>query len=215
MLTLYTYFRSSAAYRVRIALNLKGLAYEAVPVHLLRNGGEQRSASYRERNPQGLLPFLDTGHGGIGQSLAILEYLEELQPSPALLPSAPLERAQVRAFALHIACDIHPLSNLRVLQYLTGTLGISEDAKLAWIRQWITEGFRALEADISQRRPQGPYCFGEQLTFADVCLVPQWFNAERFQCELAPYPRLAAVVAVCSDLPAFQLAHPSRQPDTE
>lgn len=215
MLALYTYFRSSAAYRVRIALNLKGLAYESVPVHLLRNGGEQRSTSYRERNPQGLLPFLDTGDGGVGQSLAILEYLEELQPSPALLPSEPLARAQVRAFALHIACDIHPLSNLRVLQYLTGTLGISEDAKLAWIRQWITEGFRALEADIGQRRPQGPYCFGEQLTFADVCLVPQWFNAERFQCDLSPYPHLATVVKACNALPAFHAAHPSRQPDSE
>ena len=215
MLRLYTYFRSSAAYRVRIALNLKGLAYEAIPVHLLKNGGEQRSESYRQHNPQGLLPFLETDHGGIGQSLAILEYLEELQPQPALLPADPLRRAQVRAFALHIACDIHPLNNLRVLQHLTGTLGISEDAKHAWIQRWIADGFRALEAELGQRASAGPYCFGEQLSFADVCLVPQWFNAERFQCDLSPYPRLAAVVNACNALPAFQTAHPSRQPDSE
>ncbi|WP_407951151.1 maleylacetoacetate isomerase [Permianibacter fluminis] len=215
MLKLYTYFRSSAAYRVRIALNLKGLPYEALPVHLLRNGGEQRSDAYRSRNPQGLIPFLDTEAGGVGQSLAILEYLEELTPTPALLPSEPLKRAQVRAFAQHIACDIHPLNNLRVLQYLTGTLGISEDAKLAWIRHWLAEGFRGLEAEVAQRNPSGPYCFGEQLTFADVCLVPQWFNAERFQCDLTPYPRLAAAVKACNELPAFQSAHPSRQPDSE
>jgi maleylpyruvate isomerase len=215
MLKLYSYFRSSAAYRVRIALNLKGLAYETLPVHLLRNGGEQRSAAYQGRNPQGLVPFLDTDEGGVGQSLAILEYLEERQPAPALLPSSSTLRAQVRAFALHIACDIHPLNNLRVLQYLTGTLGISEDAKLAWIRRWLADGFRALEADLAQRNPDGPYCFGEQLTFADVCLVPQWFNAERFQCDVSPYPRLAAVVKACNELPAFQAAHPSRQPDAE
>ncbi len=215
MLTLYTYFRSSAAYRVRIALNLKGLGYEAVPVHLLKNGGEQRSSGYRERNPQGLVPFLDTEQGGVGQSLAILEYLEERQPEPALLPDDQLKRAQVRAFALHIACEIHPLNNLRVLQHLTGTLGISEDAKLAWIRHWIAEGFRALEAEAVRYQDRGPYCFGEQLTFADVCLVPQWFNAERFQCDVTPYPRLAAIVATCQALPAFLAAHPSRQPDTE
>lgn len=215
MLRLYTYFRSSAAYRVRIALNLKGLSYESVPVHLLRGGGEQRGADYKGRNPQGLVPFLETEGGGIGQSLAILEYLEECYPTPALLPADPLQRARVRAFALHIACDIHPLNNLRVLQHLTGTLGISEDAKLAWIQRWIADGFRALEDELSRQTHRGPYCFGEQLTFADVCLVPQWFNAERFQCELSPYPRLRAVVDACYEVQAFQLALPSRQPDAE
>ena len=215
MLTLYSYFRSSAAYRVRIALNLKGQTYQTVPVHLLREGGVQRSAGYRARNPQGLVPFLETESGGFGQSLAILEYLEGSVPAPALLPAEPAARARVRAFAQHIACDIHPLNNLRVLQYLTGTLGISEDAKLAWIQHWIAEGFRALEAEVEQHNPSGPYCFGEQLTFAEVCLVPQWFNAERFQCDLTPYPRLAAVVKACNELPAFQAAQPSRQPDFE
>jgi maleylpyruvate isomerase len=215
MLRLYSYFRSSAAYRVRIALNLKGLDYQTVPVHLLRNGGEQRSAEYRQANPQGLVPFLETEQGGIGQSLAILEYLEEQYPTPALLPADPFLRAKVRAFALHIACDIHPLNNLRVLQHLTGTLGISEDAKLAWIQRWIADGFRALEDELSRQPHRGPYCIGEQLTLADVCLVPQWFNAERFQCELTPYPRLHAVVNACNALQAFQLAQPSRQPDAE
>lgn len=215
MLRLYTYFRSSAAYRVRIALNLKGLSYESVPVHLLRGGGEQRSADYKGRNPQGLVPFLETETGGVGQSLAILEYLEECYPTPALLPADPLQRAKIRAFALHIACDIHPLNNLRVLQHLTGTLGISEDAKLAWIQRWIADGFRALEDELSRQSHSGPYCFGEQLTFADVCLVPQWFNAERFQCELSTYPRLRAVVDACNEVQAFQLAQPSRQPDAE
>ncbi|MFN4291313.1 MAG: maleylacetoacetate isomerase [Permianibacter sp.] len=215
MLRLYTYFRSSAAYRVRIALNLKGLSYESVPVHLLRGGGEQRGADYRARNPQGLVPFLETEAGGVGQSLAILEYLEECYPTPALLPADPLQRAKVRAFALHIACDIHPLNNLRVLQHLTGTLGISEDAKLAWIQRWIADGFRALEDELGRQTHSGPYCFGEQLTFADVCLVPQWFNAERFQCDLISYPRLGAVVKACGDLPAFHKAHPAQQPDAE
>ena len=215
MLRLYTYFRSSAAYRVRIALNLKGLSYESVPVHLLRGGGEQRGADYKGRNPQGLLPFLETEAGGVGQSLAILEYLEECYPTPALLPADPLQRARVRAFALHIACDIHPLNNLRVLQHLTGTLGISEDAKLAWIQRWIADGFRALEDELSRQTHSGPYCFGEQLTFADVCLVPQWFNAERFQCDLNPYPSLASVVKACNESSVFQMAQPARQPDAE
>lgn len=215
MLKLYSYFRSSAAYRVRIALNLKGLPYDTVPVHLLKDGGEQRSAGYRERNPQGLVPFLDTGTGGFGQSLAILEYLDEICPQPALLPAELLLRAQVRAFAQHIACDIHPLNNLRVLQYLTGTLGISEDAKLSWIRHWIAEGFRALEVELGRHSVTGPFCFGEQPGLADVCLIPQWFNAERFQCDLAPYPKLAAVVQACSALPAFVAAHPAHQPDSE
>lgn len=212
---LYSYFRSSAAYRVRIALNLKGLTYRTLPVHLVRDGGQQKLAAYRSLNPQGLVPFLQQGDHGIAQSLAIIEYLEEIRPHPSLLPGNALERAAVRSFAQHIACDIHPLNNLRVLQYLTGTAGLSEDAKLSWYKHWIAEGLSALEADLAMRNPKLPYCFGEQVTLADVCLVPQIFNAQRFNCDLSPYPRLSAVVAACNELPAFAAALPAHQPDAE
>ena len=212
---LYSYFRSSAAYRVRIALNLKGLPYETLGVHLVKDGGQHRQAAYKNANPQGLVPALDVDGSVIGQSLAILEYLEETHPAPALLPADPLLRAQVRAFALHIACEIHPLNNLRVLQYLTGSAGLSEDAKLAWYQHWIAEGFSALEADIARRQPNGPYCFGEPLTLADVCLIPQVFNAQRFNCDMSPYPHLMRVFETCNALAAFADAHPSRQPDAE
>ena len=215
MMKLYSYFRSSAAYRVRIALNIKGLPYEQVPVHLMRAGGEQRSAAYTARNPQGLVPFLEHGDTGIAQSLAIIEYLEELQPTPTLLPGTPAQRAPIRAFAQHIACEIHPLNNLRVLQYLTGPAALSEDAKLAWYQHWIAAGLGALENDVTHRQPQGPYCFGEQVTLADVCLVPQIFNAQRFNCDLTPYPRLVAIAQHCNQLAAFVDASPSKQPDAE
>jgi len=212
---LYGYFRSSAAYRVRIALNVKGLAYEQVPVHLMRGGGEQKSIAYKTRNPQGLVPFLEVGEHGFAQSLAIIEYLDESYPTPPLLPGDAAQRAAIRAFALHIACDIHPLNNLRVLQYLTGTAGLSEDAKLAWYQHWIADGLHALETDVVNRQPQGPYCFGEQVTLADVCLVPQIFNAQRFNCDLTPYPRLVAIAQQCNQLSAFSDAAPSKQPDAE
>jgi maleylpyruvate isomerase len=215
MITLYGYFRSSAAYRVRLALNLKGLRYDQVPVHLVRGGGEHRQAAYRERNPQGLVPFLADGDAAFGQSLAIIEYLDEVYPQVPLLPGTAAQRARIRAFALHIACEIHPLNNLRVLQYLTGPAGLSEDAKLAWYRHWIAAGLTALETDLERRQPQGPYCFGEQVTLADVCLVPQIFNAQRFNCDLTPYPRLLTICDRANLLPAFRDAAPDRQPDAE
>jgi len=151
----------------------------------------------------------------LAQSMAILEYLEETHPQNVLLPKEAVLRAQVRAFAQHIACEIHPLNNLRVLQYLTKEAGLSEDAKLAWYKRWIADGFSALERDIEQRKPGGPYCFGEQLTFADVCLIPQVYNAHRFQCDMGAYPHLTRINEACNALEAFKKAHPSNQPDAE
>jgi len=212
---LYTYWRSSAAFRVRIALHCKGLAFESVPKHLLRDGGEQRRADYLALNPQGLVPAL--GHDGavIPQSLAILEYLEEVHPEPPLLPRSPVERAQVRAMALGIACDIHPLNNLRVLNYLRGPLGQDDAAVAAWYRHWVETGFVALEQLIGRHSADGRHCFGASVTLADVCLVPQVFNARRFAVDLAPFPRLAAVSAHLESLPAFAAARPEVQPDAE
>ena len=209
---LYTYFRSSAAYRVRIALGLKGLAYESVPIHLLRNGGEQLQASYRAVNPAGLVPALDDG-AILTQSLAIMEYLEETHPQVALLPSDPLGRARVRALAQTVACDIHPVGNLRVLKYLTGTLKVADEAKLAWSQHWIKEGFAALEALLSGSSDTGAFCHGDTPTIADCCLVPQVFNARRFEVDLAPYPTIVAIDAACAAIPAFIDAHPERQGD--
>jgi maleylpyruvate isomerase len=212
---LYTYFRSSAAYRVRIALNLKALPYQAIPLHLLKNGGEQLQPAYRAINPSGLLPALDDGGGIITQSLAMLEYLEEVYPQAALLPADPGGRARVRALALTVACDIHPLGNLRVLKYLSATLAVSEEARLEWSRHWITEGFAALEALLAKSTETGRFCHGEHPTIADCCLVPQVFNARRVGCDMAPYPTIVAIDAACTALPAFIAAHPSQQPDAE
>jgi maleylacetoacetate isomerase len=206
---LYTYFRSSAAYRVRIALNLKGVAYEALGVHLAK--GEQRADHYRRLNPQGLVPALDDGHGVIAQSLAILEYLEETHPLPALLPRDATGRAMVRAFCLGIACDIHPLNNLRVLNYLRGPLAQDEAAVNDWYAHWIAEGFRGIEAGL--RETAGACCFGDQLTLADVCLAPQVFNARRFNCDLSPYPGITEIADRLDALPAFQRAAPQHQFD--
>ena len=208
---LYTYFRSSAAYRVRIALNLKGIEYEALGVHLAK--GEQRTEPYRRLNPQGLVPALDDGHGVIAQSLAILEYLEEVHPLPALLPQDATARARVRAFCLGIACDIHPLNNLRVLKYLRGPLAQDETAVNAWYAHWIAEGFHGLEASLQETA--GACCFGDQVTLADVCLVPQVFNARRFNCDLSPYPGITAIAERLDALAAFQRAAPQNQPDAE
>lgn len=211
---LYTYFRSSAAYRVRIALGLKGLPYEAVPVHLLKNGGEQLDPSYRGVNPAALLPALQDGDTTITQSMAIIEYLDEVHPQAPLLPLDAAGRARVRALAQTIACDTHPLSNLRVLKYLTGTLGISEEAKTAWMHQWMTLGLAAFEALLADGKA-GRYCHGDTPSLADCCLLPQVFNAQRFGVDLAPYPHIARIAANCAELPAFQAAHPSQQPDAE
>ena len=211
---LHTYFRSSAAYRVRIALNLKGLQPEHVAVHLGRGGGEQFEEPFKSLNPQALVPVLTDGDLTLGQSLAIMEYLEERFPEPPLLPSDIGERARARQIALSIACDIHPLNNLRVLKYLKHEVGLSEDDRNDWVHHWIGLGFGALEAQLSGHRG-GPFCVGAYPTIADCCLVPQIFNAERFGMDMSPYPTLRAVDAACQALPAFQAAHPARQSDAE
>jgi maleylpyruvate isomerase len=212
---LYTYFRSSAAYRVRIALNLKSLPYEAVPVHLVKHGGEQLTATYRAINPSALVPSLQDDGATITQSMAILEYLEETHPAVPLLPSTPLARARVRELAQMVACDIHPVNNLRILRYLVRTLGIGDEAKNEWYRHWVQEGFGALEAQLARDPAPGRFCHGDTPTIADCFLVPQVYNASRFDIDMAPYPRIAAIDAACAQLPAFQAAHPAQQPDIE
>lgn len=212
---LYTYFRSSAAYRVRIALNLKAISYDAAPVHLLRNGGEQLSDAYRAINPASLLPTLEDDGNLIGQSLAIMEYLEDTHPQTPLLPAEPAGRARVRALALTIAADTHPLGNLRVLKYLTGELALSDEVKLAWQQHWLRTGMSALEALLVNHPRTGRYCHGDTPTLADCCLVPQVFSAQRFGVDMTPYPTVARIHAACNELPAFQQAHPSQQPDAE
>jgi maleylpyruvate isomerase len=208
---LYTYWRSSAAYRVRIGLELKGLAREDVPVDLLK--GEQNGAEYRKLNPQGLLPLLVDGETHIAQSVAILEYLDERYPEPPLLPDEPAARARVRQLALLIACEIHPLNNPRVLHYVTGELGQSEDARLRWYRHWVTTGLAAFEALLEASPKTGRFCHGSAPTLADVLLVPQVYNARRFECDLSALPRVVAVDAQCNELPAFRAAAPEAQPD--
>ena len=213
---LYTYFRSSAAYRVRIALNLKGLAYEAQPVHLLRDGGQHLADAYRAVNPSTLLPTLEDDDGAvIGQSLAILEYLEETRPQTPLLPADPAGRARVRALALTVVADTHPLGNLRVLKYIKSEMGLTEEVKLAWHRHWLRSGLETLEALLAGDARTGVYSHGDTPTLADCCLVPQVFNAQRFEIDTTPYPTLMRVNAACAALPAFQQAHPSQQPDAE
>ncbi len=211
MLTLYDYFRSTAAYRVRITLNLKGLDYRQAPVNLLQ--GEDGGAKYRAVNPQGLVPALEVGGDVLHQSLAICEYLDEVEPEPPLLPGDPLQRAQIRALAQMVACDIHPVNNLRILKYLTGKLGVSEAQKLSWYHHWINEGFRPIEQMLKQTAANGPFCFGDRLTLADICLVPQLYNARRFELDLTPYPRIVAIEQHCLTLDAFERARPENQPD--
>jgi maleylacetoacetate isomerase len=209
----YEYFRSSAAYRLRIALNLKKLSPERVFVHLRK--GNQRAEEYLALNPQGLVPALQLDDGTVlTQSLAIIEYLDERYPEPPLLPGDPLERARVRSFALQIACDIHPLNNLRVLTYLLSTMGVSKEQKDGWYKYWIDVGFEALEKELARGR-SSRYCFGDAPTLADVCLVPQMANARRMSVDLAPYPTLVRIEAALNGLPAFAAAAPERQPDAE
>ncbi len=209
---LYDYFRSSAAYRVRIALNLKGVEYQQVPVSLVK--GEQSAAPFLDINPQGLVPALELDDGTLlSQSLAICEYLDEAHPTPALLPAGALSRARVRALAQAIACDIHPLNNLRVLNYLTDTLQVDKEARLAWYRHWIEQGLRGFEALLRDSPDTGEFCHGNDPTLADVCLVPQVFNARRFECDLASYPTVVRIGEACEAIPAFAAAAPARQPD--
>ena len=217
MLQLYSYFRSSAAYRLRIALHLKGLAFDTVPVHLLKGGGEQLHSAYRAINPAALVPALniDADNDGttLTQSLAIMEYLDETHPQPPLLPADALGRARVRALALTVACDIHPLNNLRVLTYLSGELQASGDARNAWARHWMALGFATLEQHLANDAATGLCCHGDTPTLADCCVVPQVFNARRFELDLAPYPTLVRIAEHCEALPAFIAAHPAQQPD--
>ena len=209
---LYSYFRSSAAYRTRIALNLKGVAYETVPVHLTRGGGEQLQPHYAAVNPQKRVPTLELADGErLLQSLAIVEYLNEVHPEPPLLPADPLARARVRAVAQIIACDIHPLNNSGTLAWLRGPLKTDETAVNDWYRHWIVSGFEAVEALIQP----GPYAFGAQVTLADVCIVPQVFNAQRFKVPLDRFPAIVAAHTAASGLPAFDAARPERQADAE
>jgi len=212
-LKLYGYWRSSAAYRVRIALNLKGLAYENLPVHLVKDGGEQHSSTFRALNPQGLVPLLVDGDHRIGQSLAICEYLEEIFPLPPLLPDDPVDRARVRSMGLHIACDIHPLNVTRVLHYLSDPLGVDDEAKNEWVRHWIATGFASVEQGLAAF--EGKLSLGKRPGYLEACLVPQVYNARRFACDLTAYPRILEMVARCEDLEAFRNAAPEVQPDAQ
>lgn len=208
---LFDYFRSSASYRVRITLNLKGLDCEQVGVNLLK--GEHKGEEHLTRNPQGFVPALALDSGEVlTQSLAIIEYLEEVYPEVAVLPQDTVGRARVRALAQLIACDIHPVDNLRVLKYLTGELGVSEEQKNRWYQHWIEEGFKALETRLSEKET-GIFCHGDSPTLADICLAPQIFNAQRFNVDLTPFPRIMAIHQAFEALDAFKDARPENQPD--
>lgn len=210
---LYDYYRSSAAYRVRIALNLKGIAAERAFVHLRH--GEHTQPAYAAVNPQKFVPTLEDGAHRLTQSVAILEYLEETHPAPPLLPGDAAGRARVRALAQVIACDIHPLNNLRVLRHLGTALGLDEAARNGWYRHWIAEGFAALEAMLAGHPATGHLCHGDKPTLADLCLVPQVYNAERFACDLSPYPTIRRIAEAARAIPAFADAAPEKQPDAE
>ena len=210
---LYGYFRSSAAFRVRIALNLKGIAYDPVFVHLGK--GEHRKPEFGALNAQGLVPALETGGQLLTQSLAILEYLEETHPLPPLLPKAPFARARARSLAMLVACEIHPLNNLRTLQHLKKALGQSDEQVNAWYRHWIADGMGKLEAAMTHTAGTSAYSQGDLPGIADCCLVPQVFNAQRYQCDLAPYPTVMRVFDACMRLEAFDRAQPGKQPDAE
>ena len=209
---LYGFSRSSAAFRVRIALNLKGIAWEHVNISL--PDGDQFDDGYRKLNPQGRVPTLIDGDKILYQSMAILEYLEETQPKPAFLPSDPLGRARVRGLADIIACDIHPLNNLAILKFLGGEMGVDKDAvDVTWYQHWIYEGFNALEAHLANDSDTGTFAHGDTPGLVDICIVPQVFNAERYECDLSAYPRLISIFAECMKLDAFDSAQPSKQPN--
>ncbi|KVX98528.1 maleylacetoacetate isomerase [Burkholderia ubonensis] len=212
---LYSYFRSSASYRVRIALHLKQLPFDYVPVHLLRDGGQQLKDEYRALSPDSLVPTLVDGDAALQQSLAIVEYLDETHPEPPLLPKAPLDRAYVRSIALQIACEIHPLNNLRVLKYLKHMLQVPEEAKNDWYRHWIEAGFATLEARLANDPRTGMLCFGDTPTLADICVVPQVFNANRFAIDTSRFPTIQRIYDHAMTLDAFKAAAPGAQPDAE
>jgi len=212
MLNLYSYFRSSASYRVRIALQLKAVAFNTIPVHLLNDGGQQHSVRYLEINPEGLVPALEEEGHVLTQSLAIIEYLDEEYGGPSLLPKDALGRARARSLALQIACEIHPVNNLRILDYLRQSLKLDKLEVQHWYRRWISEGFRTLEIRL-QSPETGSCCHGDVPGMADCCLIPQVYNARRFEVDLSPFPNIVRVADHCESLPAFQAAHPDRQPD--
>ena len=214
MIRFHGYVRSSSAYRCRIAFNLKGVETEFVSVHLRKDGGQQKTPGYRALNPQALVPALEEGDFRLTQSLAIIEWLDEVKPGPKLLPEEAGLRAQVRAFAQVIACDVHPLQNLRVLDYLKAEFGADQAALDAWCGRWITDGLAACEALLAARAPS-EFCFGDTPSLADICLVPQVFSAARFGVDLGAMPRGRAIAARCEALPAFAAAHPKNQPDWE
>jgi maleylacetoacetate isomerase len=209
---LYTYVRSSAAYRTRIAFNLKGMQWEAVAVDLRPPASDQRKPEYLAVNPQGLVPALLAEDTTIAQSLAIIEYLDEIHPDPPLLPPAPIDRARVRAMALAVACDMHPLNNLRVLTYLRSPLGHDEETVNAWYRHWIAVGFAGLEQEARRASGDGRHMFGSTVTIADIYIVPQMYNARRFKCDTEPYPTLRGICAHLESQPAFAKAAPEAQP---
>lgn len=213
MMKLHNYFRSSASYRVRIALNLKGLAFDYVPVHLAR--GDHHNGPFAQLSADRLVPMLEHDDDRLSQSMAIIEYLDEIQPEPALLPRDARSRAHVRALAQSIACEIHPLNNLRVLKYLVRDLKLDEDAKNGWYRHWVREGLLAFERQLAQSPAGSIYCWGDTPTLADCCLVPQIFNGQRFDCDFSDLPRTMAVYEACMKLDAFQRAQPSQCPDAQ
>ena len=215
MIKLYSYWRSSAAYRVRIGLNLKGIEHEIIPVNLLKDGGEQHQENYRRLNPQHLIPTLIDGDVTVTQSLAILEYLDEKYPDPALLPAALADRSFARQLAQIVACDIHPLNNLRVLKYLSKELGIDDASKDNWYQHWLLNGFKSIELLLKSRNRRGPYCLSDHVTLADVCLIPQMYNAHRFNIPLEDFPILCKIEQECLDTDAFQSALPENQPDAK
>lgn len=204
---LYSYYRSSAAYRVRIALNLKGIGYEMIPVNLLT--GEQTSSDYKRVNPQRLVPSLETGQGILTQSMAMLEWLEETHPEPPILPADPWQKAQARSLAYAVSCDIHPVNNLRILKYLQNELQHSDDEKIHWYQYWIETGFSALEIQLDEFE----FCCSDKPGIADICLIPQVFNAHRFKVDMEPYPKIATIYERCNELQAFIDAAPENQPD--